>query len=55
MPQNVLQKVKYYTNMLLVAGKRKRKRVLGRSRCRWEDFIKALKIIDLKKLTSIMR
>jgi len=41
--------------MFLVVGKRKRNRILGRSRYRWEDFIKALKKIDLKEWTSGIR
>ena len=41
--------------MLLGVEIRKRNKVLGRSRCRWEDFVKALKKIDLKKWTSGIR
>jgi hypothetical protein len=50
-----MQKIKYCTNSLLVVGKLNGNSVLGRSRCRWEDFIKTLKKIDLKKWTSGIR
>lgn len=47
-----MHNIKYCTNILLV-GKLKGNRILGRSRCRWEDFIKTVNKIDLKKWTSV--